>query len=196
MHTQASYVIISNDTILGGKTVSKRNNNKPTEAHEPWEQSIYDTKDDAGHSRIEKRQYKKGNTVFLTILVFLLLMIIALPIGTFWWVARDKPSENKGGTATTTSSIAASSTQESSAPTSSTPQESSAADPNATPEESVEDPNATPEAETDAVYAEVQAGEGFRQVAERYGVTVEQILELNGLTADAVLHPGDSLRVQ
>lgn len=178
--------------------MSKRDKNKPTEAREPWEQSIYDTKDDAGHSRIEKRQYKKGNTVFLTILVILLLLIIALPIGTFWWVARDKPNENKGGSPTTSSSVVASSTKESSAPASSTSQEqpeSSGTEDPTQPEGSVEDPNATPEA-TEPVYAEVQAGEGFRQVAERYGVTVDQILELNGLSADAVLHPGDSLRVQ
>nr|WP_245186864.1 LysM domain-containing protein [Enterococcus larvae] len=122
-------------------------------------------------------------------------MIIALPIGTFWWVARDKPNDGKAGTATTSSSIAASSTQSSSDPASSTQESSTSVENPEDPETPVEDPNAEPEA-TEPVYAEVQAGEGFRQVAERYGVTVEQILELNGLSADAVLHPGDSLRVQ
>ncbi|MGC6769720.1 SAG1386/EF1546 family surface-associated protein [Enterococcus sp. LJL128] len=175
--------------------MSKKDKNKPTEAREPWEQSIYDTKEDTGHSRLEKRQYKKGNTVFLTILVILLLLIIALPIGTFWWVSRDKPNENKGGNSTPSSSITSSSTKESSTASSSTIQSSSTAEgtDSSTPAEG--QPSEDP-ADTEPVYGEVYEGEGFKQVAERYGVTIEQIMELNGLGADSIIHPGDTLRVK
>ncbi|MBL1228604.1 LysM peptidoglycan-binding domain-containing protein [Enterococcus sp. BWB1-3] len=176
--------------------MSKKDKYKKSEAREPWEQSIYDTKEDNGHSRIEKRQHRKGNTVFLTILVILLLLIIALPIGTYWWVARDKPSSN--GT-TPSSSIVVSSTEQSTttAPPAESSVQSSEAPAESTAPSGEGEQTDTPTVDTvEPLYTEVFAGEGFKQVAERNGITVEQLMELNGLSADAIIHPGDSLRVQ
>lgn len=176
--------------------MTKKDKYKTSEAREPWEQSIYDTKEDNGHSRIEKRQHKKGNTVFLTVLVILLLLIIALPIGTYWWVARDKPS-NKG--TTPSSSVAVSSTENSTSTASSadsSAQSSEAPTGNTTPSSEGEQTDVQADDVAESLYTEVLAGEGFKQVAERNGITVEQLMELNGLTTDTIIHPGDSLRVQ
>lgn len=176
--------------------MSKKDTRKPSGAREPWEQSIYDTDKNIGASRSEKRQHKKGNTVFLTILVILLLLIIALPVGTYLYVMRDKPNDNKNASQPSSSVVVQSSSKNSSTqPSSSTSTESSTssssedAQSNSVPQET------TPTSEA-AVYTEVLSGEGPNQVATRNGITTDELLQLNGLSLDSVLQPGQSLRVK
>lgn len=50
------------------------------ETQEPWEQPIYDTEDEVS-SRSSQRQQKKGNTLFLSLFLILLVLCIAIPAG-------------------------------------------------------------------------------------------------------------------
>ncbi|MGK0551732.1 SAG1386/EF1546 family surface-associated protein [Enterococcus faecalis] len=189
--------------------VSRKKNQKQSEAREPWEQSIYEPDNKSGGSRLEKRHHKRGNTAFLTILVILLLCIIALPIGTFLYVMRDKPNANAGkDSSQPSSSLVQSSTKGSSSKSSSTEtstesasseSSSSSAVPEnqqATPSSS-ESASAADQQQTEPVYDTVLSGEGFKQVAARNGITLDQLLALNpSLTVNSMLHPGDTLRVK
>ena len=48
--------------------MSKRT--KENQAREPWEQSIYEPDQNGGGSRLAKRQQQRGNSLFLTVLLF------------------------------------------------------------------------------------------------------------------------------
>ncbi|MGX7262550.1 SAG1386/EF1546 family surface-associated protein [Enterococcus crotali] len=173
--------------------MSKKDKKKPSGAREPWEQSIYDTDKNAGGSRSEKRQQKKGNTVFLTILVILLLLIITLPVGTYLYVMRDKPNDNKEASKPSSSVVVQSSTKDSSTQAST---QAPAASESAVDGQSSVPQETTPTSEAAEVYTEVLNGEGPNQVATRNGISTEELLQLNGLGADAMLQPGQSLRIK
>lgn len=179
--------------------MNKKDEIKKSDAREPWEQSIYEPENDARHSRVEKRQSKKGNTFFLTILVFLLVMIIALPTGTYFWITRDKSSNSKN-TNTTPSSSQVESVAKSSAESSAESQASTTED-SLSNEESADEgtPTSSDNLQQDngqAVYDTVQSGEGFQQVAERNGITIADLERLNGMSRSTIIQPGDQLRVK
>ncbi|ALS00603.1 hypothetical protein ATZ33_04210 [Enterococcus silesiacus] len=175
--------------------MSKKDKKKPSGAREPWEQSIYDTDKNSGGSRSEKRQQKKGNTVFLTILVILLLLIITLPVGTYLYVMRDKPNDNKETSKPSSSVVVQSSTKNSSTQPSSQASTSASSESVAEGQSSVIQ-ETTPTSEVAEAYTEVLNGEGPNQVAARNGITTEELLQLNGLSMDSMLQPGQSLRIK
>lgn len=47
----------------------------------------------------------------------------------------------------------------------------------------------------DVTYHTVKAGENLYRIALQYGLKQEELMALNGLKKDAVIHPGDQLRV-
>lgn len=175
--------------------MSKKDKKKKTQAREPWEQSIYETDMESGRSRLEKRQQKKGDTVFLTVLVILLLLIIAFPAATIWFLSQNKTNE-KNAKDQPASSIVQSSTQESSAVQSSSniQKESSSSTEAGIQSESSEDVTQNQNAEPE--FTTVLAGEGFQQVAERTGVTIEQLEELNSMSRYTTIQPDQQLRIR
>lgn len=171
--------------------MSKRDKRKSSETREPWEQSIYDTDNNAGSSRSEKRQQGKGNTAFLTILVILLLLIISIPVGTYLYVVKDNKPAAK--TASESSSVVVqSSTKESTSDSTAASQTQASSEDTAVSGSAEADANDT----TGAVYTEVLSGEGPNQVAARNGITTDELLQLNDLSLNSVLQPGQSLRVK
>lgn len=160
---------------------------KPSTAREPWEQSIYETNYAKGNSRLGQReQQKKGNTLFLTILVILLLLIISLPIGTYLYITRDASNDKQTTQTTSTVADSLSSSEETSLSTtqdtvSSSTQESTQFEDGQTAE---------------AAYAEVLSGEGPASFADRNGITLEELYNLNGLTDESILQVGQSLRIR
>ncbi|MHC5229349.1 SAG1386/EF1546 family surface-associated protein [Enterococcus sp. LJL99] len=180
--------------------MSKQDKKRTTEVREPWEQSIYETDREAGASRVGKRQNKKGNTAFLTILVILLLLIISLPIGTWMYISRDKkPAENTANSSQASSSVVQSSTttsESTSVSSSSEEQQNSSSSSEPATDGGNETPEQTPEAEAAAEYTTVLAGEGFQQVAARNGITVAQLEQLNGKSSTETIYPGETLRVK
>ncbi len=100
--------------------------------NEPWDQHIYES--DSAEENYSRSQSRRsgggnkggGNTKFLTILVALLLALILIPAGAFFWITRgnDKPAASPESTtqvskvsSTEKSSTKESSTQESTAST-------------------------------------------------------------------------------
>lgn len=101
--------------------------------NEPWDQHIYESDgEEETYSRSQSRRSGGGgnkgggNTKFLTILVALLLALILIPAGAFFWITRgnDKPAASPESTtqvskvsSTEKSSTKESSTEESTAST-------------------------------------------------------------------------------
>lgn len=187
--------------------------------NEPWEQPIYDTEGEETYSRSAKRNSKKSNTTFLTIVLILIFLIVAIPIGTGAWVLfqKNKPEtapmiestiESSSSTIESTTKETESSSTESSTSMSSETQESTQSSeqpvtPPAQPEtptvpetpETPETPTTPENAEGD--YIEVLAGEGPNNVAARAGISVDELYRLNGMTADNFfLTPGQQLRIR
>ena len=65
--------------------MSKKDNDYNSENQEPWEQPIYDTEYDDSASRSQQRKQKRGNSLFLTIVLVLLFLIVAIPAGAGIW---------------------------------------------------------------------------------------------------------------
>lgn len=172
--------------------MSKKDKIRKSDAREPWEQSIYEPENDDRHSRVEKRQSKKGNTVFLTMLVFLLVMIIALPTGTYFYITRDKSNNSKDNNTTPSSSLVES--------TSKSSVDSQASSSSSSSSESAEEaPSSLDNQQQDngqSAYDTVQAGEGFQQVAERNGISIAELERLNGMSSSTVIQPGQQLKVK
>lgn len=188
--------------------------NKNNDAQEPWEQPIYDTESEENHSRSTQRRQKRGNSAFLTIVLILLFLIIAVPtVAGFWVMNRNsqpatiETEQTSSSTLETTSSTVESSTSESE--TSETTESSSIDEPESseveneptepeTPEseDPIEEPT-EPEQNGGEEYATVQAGDGPQQVADRAGITVDELYRLNNIDPNNfMLHPGDQLRVK
>ena len=72
------------------------------ETQEPWEQPIYDT-DDEVSSRISQRQQKKGNTLFLSLFLILLVLCIAIPAGAYFWIRNGSSNNATAATSSETS---------------------------------------------------------------------------------------------
>ena len=182
--------------------MSKQDKKRTSEVREPWEQSIYETDREAGASRVGKRHNKKGNTVFLTILVILLLLIISIPIGTWLLISRDKkPAENTANSSQPASSLVQSSSENTSSEkesSSSSNEEQTSSSSSSEPATNGQDntPAQTPEANATPEYTTVLAGEGFQQVAARNGITIAQLEQLNGKSSTEMIYPGDTLRIK
>lgn len=174
--------------------MSKKDKVRKSDAREPWEQSIYEPENDTGHSRVEKRQNKKGNTVFLTILVILLVLIIALPTGTFFWMMRDKSNDANKSVKTASSSLVQSTTKSSNADSQVT-SESQTSD-SQTDESGIPDSGDEQQQEAGQAYDTVLKGEGFQQIAERNGITIAELERLNNMSSSTIIQPGDQLRVK
>lgn len=175
--------------------MSKKDKVRKSDAREPWEQSIYEPESDTRHSRVEKRQGKRGNTVFLTILVFLLVMIIALPTGTYFFITRDKSNNSKNANTTPSSSVVKSTSK------SSAEADSSSIDSESLPESTNAEGTPTSsdnqqQGDGQPVYDTVQKGEGFQQVAERNGISISELESLNGMSSSTIIQPGQQLRVK
>ncbi|EOM19734.1 hypothetical protein SSQ_02307 [Enterococcus faecium EnGen0193] len=72
------------------------------ETQEPWEQPIYDT-DDEVSSRSSQRQQKKGNTLFLSLFLILLVLCIAIPAGAYFWIRNGSSNNATAATSSETS---------------------------------------------------------------------------------------------
>lgn len=173
------------------------------------EQPIYETEEET-YSRSERRQ-KRGNSAFLTIVLILLFLIIAIPtVAGFWIMNRNNtsPAESAQSSSSTFESSTISSTSTDTQETSSSVEESTVSSEPETPEpsESPVDEEPVDEQPVDEqpvepqpdepVYETVQAGEGPMQVAARAGISLDEILRLNGLDGTEIIHPGDQLRVR
>lgn len=64
------------------------------------------------------------------------------------------------------------------------------------PEGRTRPPSSSPEAEPRPGEHRVRTGESLWSIAMQHGLTVGKLCELNGLSPDAVIQPGDSLRVK
>ncbi len=83
---------------------------KKQSTQEPWEQPIYETEAGENSSRSEQHRQKRGNSAFLTIVLILLFLIIAIPtIAGFWVMNRGNEPEPEAATEQT-STVATSST--------------------------------------------------------------------------------------
>lgn len=199
--------------------MSKKDKNR--DVQEPWEQPIYETETEENYSRSGRRQ-KRGNSAFLTVVLVLLFLIIAVPtVAGFWIMNRDNKPETAQTSSSTVESTISSTTKESttSSETQSTSSSSSSSVessestapsetvPSSTTEEvpqsetpqaeTPEVPTETPQDEQGAVYETVYEGEGPQQVAARAGISLEELFRLNGLDMNNYdLHPGDQLRVK
>lgn len=170
------------------------------ETQEPWEQPIYDTEDEVS-SRSSQRQQKKGNTLFLSLFLILLVLCIAIPAGAYFWIRNgssnnatvesstmaEESTVSQDTGVTSESSIAAETTPSSSSDTTYQAGDSSSNAAETTPSSSAVAGTTTT----------VQAGEGPKQVAERAGITTDQLFELNGLDPNKfMLYPGQELRIK
>lgn len=195
-----------------------KNKNQQNEMNEPWEQPIYDTEGEENYSRSAKRNSKKSNTTFLTIVLILIFLIVAIPIGTGAWVLfqKNKPEtastiestiESSSSTieSTTTKETESSSTESSTSISSETQESTQSSEQPVTPpvvEPETPTVPATPETPTtpenaEGDYIEVLAGEGPNNVAARAGISVDELYRLNGMTADNFfLTPGQQLRIR
>ena len=185
------------------------------ETNEPWEQPIYDTDGEEMTSRSQKRNTKKSNTKFLTIVLILIFLIAAIPISAgVWGIYEKNKSKKPEQTPETTisSTIESSTTSES---TSSSTVESSTVESSSevavessvkeTPTPPVQQPEEKPEPvapkpdenQGGEEYVEVLSGEGPNAVAARAGISVEELYRLNGMTPENFhLSPGQQLRVR
>lgn len=185
---------------LSKKTDKKSSStkSKKNKTPEPWEQSIYDTEYETNTSRTQQRSKKRGNTVFLTLLLIMLVLIIAIPA--IVWVmiinGDDKPAQT-APSSTVSSSTISSSTSESSSESS---ESSSSSEESQEPEPEVDTPESAPVVDTpqqnEAEYATVNNGEGPYTFANRHGISLQTLYELNGINENSTLQPGESLRIR
>ncbi|MHC5269694.1 SAG1386/EF1546 family surface-associated protein [Enterococcus sp. LJL98] len=192
----------------------KQKDMQNNEANEPWEQPIYDTEGEETLSRSQKRHTKKSNTAFLTTVLILIFLIVAIPISVGAWglYQKNKPSKPQPTPETTIqstieSSSTVESTTESSTEASSTTTSSTQAvvdssseavtPPVQAPEETPKQPDENQNQTEGAEYIEVLAGEGPNAVAARAGISVDELYRLNGMSADNFhLSPGQQLKIR
>ena len=199
----------------------KKRNGNQEETNELWEQPIYDTEGEETYSRSQKRNKKKSNTAFLTTVLILIFLIVAIPISAGAWAlyTKNNPEATSKKTETTMSSTVDSSSfssesstvESSSLETSETSTESSTVESQEVVVPPVDKPETevtpTPETPTDAETEQNQAtegdsikvlaGEGPNAVAARAGISVDELYRLNNMTPDNYfLSPGQQLRIR
>lgn len=200
--------------------------------NEPWDQHIYESdSEEETYSRSQSRRSGGGNkgggnTKFLTILVALLLALILIPAGAFFWITRDndKPAASPESTtqvskvsSTEKSSTEESSTEESTASTdtqaaqesqqqadaeqqaaqAAASQSQAAAEAAAAQAAQQTTPSSSVADDPNAQYGTVQSGEGPQQIAGRYGLSVDEFLRLNGMDrSNFYFDPGQQVRIK
>ena len=83
--------------------------NKQDNTQEPWEQPIYGADGEESYSRSTQRRQKRGSSSFLTIVLILLFLIVAVPTVAGFWVYHRNAQPEKVETVQTSSSEATSS---------------------------------------------------------------------------------------
>ncbi|MDR1567948.1 MAG: hypothetical protein LBS33_04655 [Streptococcaceae bacterium] len=163
---------------------------------EPWEQSIYDTREQEVLTRRGSKQRNRGSKIYMILLVISLFILCSVPIGYYvYQKVNEEPADATEKFAKSTSK-----SQSSSEVKSSEASTESATD-SATPTQ--ETPASSEEIEssdvaTDENTTEVIAGEGVNQISERTGVPVETLLELNGFASvdQWFASPGQRIRIK
>jgi len=188
---------------------SNRNQKDNLNSKEPWDQPIYDSESSKSYSRSSQHRQKRGNTLFLSVVLFILFLCVAIPTVVGIWVVQQKneaasaisstassQTTQTSVTATTTSasestsSSASETTESSTAASSSTDSASSS-----TTSESQDTSSSTSEASGDTIT--VLSGEGPNQIAARAGISVDKLLELNGMTLqNYFFSPGQKVKIK
>ena len=192
-----------------------KRSNRSDEQKEPWEQPIYEEETQENASRSNQYHQKRGNTLFLSIVLFLLFLCVAIPTVVGIWVHQQKTeaaslvssssSEVAKASSSTTTTTKTSSTETES--TSSTEMTSETVGETQTEETlpSSDESNqvSVPEETTPSSSAvagetiEVLSGEGPNQIAARAGISVEKLLQLNGMSMDNFFFaPGQQVRIK
>lgn len=157
--------------------------------NEPWDQHIYESdSEEETYSRSQSRlsgggNKGGGNTKFLTILVALLLALILIPAGAFFWITRDndKPAASPEST-TQVSKV--SSTEKSSTEESSTEESTSSTDSEANQQEQQQ--AADQQAQQQAAAESQAAAEAQAQAeASRSAAAAQQTTPSSSTTNDA-----------
>lgn len=193
-----------------GRIVNKRSN-RSDEQKEPWEQPIYEEETQENASRSTQYKQKRGNTLFLSIVLFLLFLCVAIPTVVGIWVHQQK-TEAASLVSSSSSEVAKASSSTTKTTTSTTVSETSeTVSSSETVEESQsEEPASSSSASSEVVEEttsssstvsgetiEVLSGEGPNQIAARAGISVEKLLELNGMTLDNFFFaPGQQVRIK
>lgn len=194
--------------------------------NEPWDQPIYETEYDENLSRTQQRRDKKGNSLFITLLVLLLVTLTVGVFATYFWIMR--PTKKVANTEeTTTTSLVSTTTEQTSSQVSSTSTSevsttttSSETTPSSSSEAPVEEAQ-TPETPTENANTQtntntenntatenqtptetagssytVQAGDSLYRIAVSNGLSLDELLSLNGLNSSSTIHPGQTLKVK
>lgn len=192
-----------------------KRSNRSDEQKEPWEQPIYEEETQENASRSNQYHQKRGNTLFLSIVLFLLFLCVAIPTVVGIWVHQQKTeaaslvssssSEVAKASSSTTTTTKMSSTETES--TSSTEMTSETVEETQTeetlPSSDESSQVSVPEETTPSSSAvagetiEVLSGEGPNQIAARAGISVEKLLQLNGMSMDNFFFaPGQQVRIK
>lgn len=185
---------------------NKRSEQEEHDKNEPWDQPIYEPDSSESYSRSSQHRQKRGNNLFLSVVLFILFLCVALPTIAGIWVFQQKnhaasaiSTTETSQTKTTKSSESATSSSESSSETTDlSTTESSVADSSSTTSSSVnEDSSSSSSSEANGDTITVLAGEGPNQIAARAGITVDKLLELNGMTLDNYFFsPGQQVKIK
>jgi len=194
---------------IKGEILVARNGKKNKTTQEPWEKSIYETDYEPVASRTAQRKVKKGNALFMKLLVFLIVVIVSGPIIFFVYVqqTRHNTPANTAQTTQTDQTTDETQTQETTTDTTDTDNTDTTettTDENAGDGQEGEDNQDEDGATTGQQFATVQAGEGINALADRTGVPAETIARLNPEIFDAqgnflpgvVWNAGQEVRIQ
>lgn len=191
-----------------------KRSNRSDEQKEPWEQPIYEEETQENASRSNQYHQKRGNTLFLSIVLFLLFLCVAIPTVVGIWVHQQK-TEAASLVSSSSSEVAKASSSTTTTKTSSTETESTSSTEMTSetvgetqteetlPSSDESSQVSVPEETTPSSSAvagetiEVLSGEGPNQIAARAGISVEKLLQLNGMSMDNFFFaPGQQVRIK
>lgn len=169
---------------------------------EPWEQSIYDTREQEVLTRKGSKQRTQASKVYMILLVICLFLLISLPTG--WFIYQKLNQEDAKSieqfASSSTSKTASSESQTSQAQSSSASStEASSTEASSTSSSTEDTSTSTSESSTDdGSTTEVVAGEGVNQISARTGVSVDTLLKLNGFSSidDWFAVPGQKIKIK
>lgn len=190
---------------------SNRNHTDETKVNEPWDQPIYDTESSEMHSRSSQHRQKRGSTLFLSIVLFVLFLCVAIPTIAGIWVYHQKNEAaatissstevaKKSSTVQSTKATKTSETATTESVVSSEAEEANEVT-STSSSSSVPAASTTPSTSTAPAAAgttvTVLAGEGPNQIAARAGISVEKLLSLNGMTmSNYFFSPGQEVKIK
>jgi len=186
---------------------SNRNQKDNLNSKEPWDQPIYDSESSESYSRSSQHRQKRGNTLFLSVVLFILFLCVAIPTVVGIWIVQQKNEaasaiSSTASSQTTQTSVTAMTTSASTSSSASETIESSTAASSSTDSasssttsESQDTSSSTSEASGDTIT--VLSGEGPNQIAARAGISVDKLLELNGMTLqNYFFSPGQEVKIK